>query len=215
MCERGFVTKGPQRGTYVLTSLVRTLSSGYHGQPRIIEAADEIAVRLTKEVKWPIGIAVFEHDAMVLQLSTIPHSPMSPYHSVLNRRYTMLGSALGRAYLAFCSTADRDLVMEVLKASDTSPDAGLAHEPATVGRILDLTRKCGYSLRDPSERPDSYSIAVPIFDDARVVASMAITWFRSALSVDEAVNRYVAPMKAAARAISEKYNSLSLQASLH
>lgn len=211
LCDRGFVAKAPHRGAYVLTSLVKSLSDGYHSEPQIIEASGDIAIRLTKDLKWPLGIAVFERDAMVLQYSTIPYSPVSPYHSVLNRRYTMLGSALGRAYLAHCSPDERNAVIELLADSGSGREQGAVPNPEVIRHVMEFTKSSGYGLRDPSERPESYSIAVPIFDESRVIASMAVTWFRSAMRLNEAIDRFVAPMKEAASEISQSYIKLGAQ----
>lgn len=210
LVKQGFVAKGPRKGTYVLTALVRSLSGGYHSEPQIIEAAAPICIPLTQEIKWPLGIAVFDHDAMVIQYSTIPYSPMAPYHSVLNLRYTMLGSAMGRAYVSYCSPEDLELILDILHSSENEADARMSYDTAAVSRIVETTRKQGYATRDPAERPDSYSIAVPIFDEDRVVASMAITWFRSALTLSDAVDRYGEPLKNAAFQISKRYENLKL-----
>ena len=65
---------------------------------------------------------------------------------------------------------------------------------------------------DTASASESYSIAVPIFDEEAVVASMAVTWFRSALSISEAVKRYFEPMQHAASAISARFHELTLEA---
>ncbi len=74
---RGLVRHAPQYGAYCLNAEVQTLSSGYHGAPRVVQAAAPFADDLTAEIKWPIAVAVFQTDAMVVRYSTIPLSPLS------------------------------------------------------------------------------------------------------------------------------------------
>jgi IclR family mhp operon transcriptional activator len=52
-------------------------------------------------------------------------------------------------------------------------------------------------------RPESSTIAVPIFEGARVVATIGLTWFSSALPVDQAVARFLAPLQQASAEISQ------------
>jgi IclR family mhp operon transcriptional activator len=51
-------------------------------------------------------------------------------------------------------------------------------------------------------RPESSTIAVPIFEGSRVVATIGLTWFSSALDVKEAVTRFLPPLRQASADIS-------------
>jgi IclR family mhp operon transcriptional activator len=208
--HRGLVKRGPRHGTYHLTGQIRALSSGYHSEPQMIEAAAPVAIQLTREIKWPLGVAVFERDSMVIQYSSIPYSPIAPYHSVLNRRYTMLGSAMGRAYIASCSAEERNMILGMLKESENPTEARRAADPRAVRQVVDQTLRQGYAVRDPAERPDTQSIGVPIFDGDTLAGSMAIAWFRSALTLTEAIDRYAERLQDAAAEISVRCQALRL-----
>src|SRR5580765_8180536 len=93
----GYVANDPRRGGYQVTSGVRTLSSGFHGDPLVVEAARSWAIEFTRQYKLPIGIAVFDRDAMVVRFSTTRESPMSPFHATVNMRLPLLTRAMGRA----------------------------------------------------------------------------------------------------------------------
>jgi IclR family mhp operon transcriptional activator len=201
---RGFVHRGPRHGSYQLTALVASLSAGYHSEPKIVEAAGPVAVRLTKDIKWPVAVATFDVDAMVIQFSTIPYSPVAPYHSALNRRLSMVRNALGRAYLAYCSQSEREIILRMVARRGDADDRRIASNGETVRRIMAETRSRGYAVRDLEAQPESNSIAVPLFDGDSVAASMSITWYRSALTAAEAAQRYRARLMAAGREISER-----------
>jgi IclR family mhp operon transcriptional activator len=52
--------------------------------------------------------------------------------------------------------------------------------------MLQETRQRGYSMRNPVVRPVSNTLAVPIFENGHVAASLGLTWFSSALSAKDA-----------------------------
>lgn len=190
----GLVRRAPQYGAYYLTSEVGALASGYHSEPRIVEASSAIAEALTRDLKWPVSVAVHDGDAMIVRYSTIPHSPLSFFHSTINMRLSLVTQALGRAFLAFCAPAEQDALIELLARSSGELIAG--HE-ADIRAMLAEVRERGYALRDPRVRPESSTIAVPLFDGTRVVGTIGLTWFSSALSVCDAVERFLPPLQQA------------------
>jgi hypothetical protein len=103
MVRAGYLTNDPRQAGYQLTSLVTSLSCGYHGDPLVVEASRAWAIKLTRQLKWPISIAVFDNDSVTVRFSTVPDSPMSPFHATINMRLSLFTRALGRAYLAFCT----------------------------------------------------------------------------------------------------------------
>ena len=122
LVSKGLVNHAPQSGAYYLTSAVHSLSSGYHSEPRVIEAAAPVADALTAQLKWPVAVAVFDIDAVVVQYSTIAQSPLSLLHSSLNMRLSLVSRALGRAYLAFCPEDEQDIILNLLKRSAAPED---------------------------------------------------------------------------------------------
>jgi IclR family mhp operon transcriptional activator len=196
----GLVLRAPQYGAYHLTSDVMALASGYHSEPRIVEASAAVADGLTQNLKWPVSVGVPDGAAMVVRYSTIPNSPLSFFHSTINMRLSLITQAMGRAFLAFCDTTEQDALIELLERTSSEPIAGQEKE---VRRMLAEVRERGYALRDPRVRPESSTIAVPIFDGARVVASIGLTWFSSALTVEQAVTRFFPPLREASSAITQ------------
>ncbi|NML46492.1 DNA-binding transcriptional regulator [Ramlibacter sp. G-1-2-2] len=203
----GLVRRAPQYGAYYLTSEVTALSSGYHSEPRIVEASSAIAEAVTQELKWPASVAVRDGDAMVVRYSTIPHSPLSFFHSTINMRLSLVTQALGRAYLAFCDPTEQDAIIEMLARK--GEQVPLATTEAQLRAMLAEVRERGYALRDPRVRPESSTIALPIFEGPRAVATLGLTWFRSALTVDQAVERFLPPLQQASAGISRALETLA------
>jgi IclR family mhp operon transcriptional activator len=208
LAAQGLVRPAPQPGAYVLTSAVRTLSCGYHGEPRVIEAAAPVADAFTARHKWPVAVAVPDVDAVVVRYSTIDQSPLSLLHSSINLRLSLLSRALGRAYLAFCSTEEREALLRQVACSPQDEDRA-AGEAAQLQAMLEETRARGYALRHPGVRPVSNTFAVPLYEHGRVVASMGVTWFSSTMPVSEAVATLGPPLREAAREVSARLDVLA------
>ncbi len=204
----GLVKHAPQHGSYYLTSAVHTLSCGYHSEPRIIEAAAPVADAFTARFKWPVAVAVFDTDAVVVRYSTIAQSPLSLLHSSINMRLSLVSRALGRAFLAFCLPDEQEIILGLVGQSSEAEDQA-AGDLATVMAMLAEVRAQGYALRNPSIRPISNTIALPIYEDQRVVASFGLTWFSSALSLEEARFTLYPAMKLATDDISARLKTLS------
>lgn len=205
--SKGMVRRAPQYGAYCLTSEVRTLSSGFHGEPRLIEAAAAPAETLTRKIKWPLALAVLDGDAMIVRYSTIPNSPLALLHSTLNMRLSLVGRALGRAYLAFCSREERKALLEILRLSE-HPEDQMAQDKSSLQAMLRKTRQQGYALRAPGIRPVSGTLALPVLEDARVVATLGMTWMTSAISDAQVIERYLAPLQALTVDISNRLRQL-------
>lgn len=195
----GLVRRAPKYGTYHLTSEITALASGYHSEPRIVEASSGIAEALTQDLKWPAAVAVYDGDAMIVRYSTIPHSPLSFFHSTINMRLSLVSQALGRAYLAFCDPTQQHALLELLARNGDLPIAGQEGE---IKRMLAEVRERGYALRDPRVRPESSTIGIPIWEDSGVVATIGLTWFSSAVTAEQAVARFLPPLQKASSDIS-------------
>lgn len=205
--SRALVVHAPQYGAYSLSSGVKTLSAGYHGEPRIVEAAAAPANALTRRIKWPLAVAVPDYDAVVVRYSTIPNSPLALLHSTINMRLSLVGRAMGRAYLAFCARQERRVRLDALRLSANEEDA-LAQDRTAVLALLKKIRQQGYALRDPAIRPVSGTLAVPVMEGPRVVATLGMTWIASAVSNEQAVQRYLEPLQGLSRLISARLANL-------
>lgn len=190
----GYVRHAPQAGAYLLTSRVKTLSSGFHGEPRVVEVVAPLLDAFTQAYKWPTAVAVPQGAAVVVRYSTIPASPLALLHSTVGMRLSLVSRALGRAYLAFCQPDERDVLIELIAASPTEEDL-LVRQRRALDDTLELIRRQGYALRDKSVRPVSRTLAVPVFDASRVVASVGVTWFASTMSEDKAVATFYQPLR--------------------
>jgi IclR family transcriptional regulator, mhp operon transcriptional activator len=201
LAAAGYVANDKRQGGYLVTSQVQSLSCGYHGDPLVVEAGRPWALEFTRRHRWPIAIALLDRDAMRVRFSTIPDSPISPFHATVNLRLCLLTRALGRAYVAFCPAAERDALLAALKSSPHPEDAG-ARNRASALRMLDATQRAGYAQRAVNVEPRSSStIAAPIRRGGGVLASVGMTYFRSAVSRRDLADHYAPLLQELARNI--------------
>ncbi|MGI3166897.1 DNA-binding transcriptional regulator [Pseudooceanicola sp. 200-1SW] len=201
--EKGYVDNDPRLGGYQVTAQVASLSGGYHKEPMVVEAGRPWAVALTRQHQWPISIALYENASIIVRFSTIPDSAISPFHRTVNMRLPILTRGLGRAYFAFAPQDEQDLIVSILQRSD-DPEDRVARAPAKVAAMVEEVRAQGYATRPEEVLPkNSDTIAVPVFSPAgRVIASLGMTYFRSAFpSVRTATARYAPLLKKASAEI--------------
>ncbi|MEI9852726.1 MAG: DNA-binding transcriptional regulator [Sphingomonas sp.] len=200
---KGLAAQSSSYGTYQLLGRVKSLSSGFHHEPLIIEVAEEIMIDFTKREGWPLALALFDLNAMVVRASTIPYTSLSLFHSSLNMRLSIVSRALGRAYLAHSSPNEQKILLEILKHSK-DPEDEMAQNGEAMARMIERVRTRGYATRDPLIEPRSSTIAVPVRENGRVVACLGLTWITAAMPMEKAIEQYVPRAFATAEAISRE-----------
>lgn len=211
LTHAGFVSSVRRHSGYQLTSLVRTLSSGYHGDPLIVEAGARIARKFTQETKWPVSIALPSGNGVVVRHSTAQDSPMSPFHSTINMHLGLFLRALGRAYLAFCEPVQVESYVRQAIAEKAEGHL-LARDAKALTSLIASIRWKGYALRDKDIEPrSSDTLAVPIFLDGAVRATFGVTYFRSAVNCEVAIDRLASQLREASQKITAETERLREQ----
>jgi IclR family transcriptional regulator, mhp operon transcriptional activator len=190
----GYVARDNLCGGYRVTSRVQKLNAGYQGISQLIEVARPLAIELTHRLKWPIGIGVIDGDAIAIKFWTGTISPWSHTNTVLGLRPDLVTTAMGRAYLAYCSSEERDRHLRQLRA-DPARDFG-ASEEREFRALLDAVRRDGYATRDPRTKPyRTTTLAVPIREGENVHALVSISIFTTAVPRERVVGEIVVPLQ--------------------
>jgi IclR family mhp operon transcriptional activator len=202
LMAEGYVARDNMCGGYRVTCRVHELHSGYEGISQVIEAARPLAVDLTRRIKWPIGIGVRDGDAIALQFWTGAISPWAHTNTVLGLRPDFLTTAMGRAFLGFCPEAERDEIIQGMRAD---PARAFGEEEERRFRLLlERVRRDGYATRDPRTKPyRTTTMAMPIRDGEAVRALISISFFTPAVPRGEIARQIVAPLRATTTKIEE------------
>lgn len=196
MVRAGYVTNDQRQAGYQLTALVSSLSSGYHGDPLVIEAGRPWAIQLTRQLHWPVSIAVLDVETVVVRFSTVADSPVSPFHSTINMHLSLFTKALGRAYLAHCDDEQIEAFAVRAERSADPMTAQIAADRDYLNTLVKSIRRAGYALRDMRAEPrNSNTLAVPIFLGGRVRATLGMTFFRSAIKSHDLFRDYAQKLK--------------------
>ena len=208
----GLVSRRLADGHYRLTSFtgVRRKRDRHD---HLAEAAAPVLVSLCEKVKWPSDLFVPAGDHMEGRESSRPQSPFvvrSVQGRLIGARVPWLMSGVGRAYLAWCPEKEREEILHRLRKFD-KPGNRLARDPRRLDRILGETRRRGYATRDPGYVGGSYdgppgndglaTIAVALWDGARVHGSINTLWIRTAFTVEDFAARHLSDLQDAAREI--------------
>jgi IclR family mhp operon transcriptional activator len=190
LVELGYATRISREAGYRLTDKVLGHAQGIRFVDHLIDVAAPHMSRFTRRYGWPLYLGTISDRAMTIRHSTAAESPMSFERTALQRRSPILSSALGRAWLAFCSAEER---RGALRHLGVKPDAKLA---AAFARI----RSDGYAFT-VLPRSGRLQGIVAIRDGERVMGCLSMRFIRSAMTEDEAGRRYGAPLNATAAAI--------------
>ncbi len=194
LIEDGYVRRASKAGSYILARDVLQLAAGFRDDALIERAAAPRMEALTARVGWPAALGIFEQGAMVVRYSTIPTSPLSWYRTTLHHRLGLLESAMGLAYLAFSD----EHVRTALLSSAPPEELGVF---APLKERLEQVKLRGYAIRVPTATHPTLSLSVPLLVRSRVLAALSLTLFGRAMPAQEAVLRYLGPLRQSADAI--------------
>jgi IclR family mhp operon transcriptional activator len=206
--ERNLIWQRMADGAY-LPSTRSAAAPAHDDANALVEVASPIMARLCERVNWPSVLAVRRGGQMeVIETnrprSHVSHLPLGP----VGARINMLLTSTGRAYIGFCSQAEREEILAILRQS-AAPEDAFAADPVWVARTVAQTQAQGYGLRDPVMSGEGYgrspmpddgrnSMAVPIIVSGQVVAAMNLTWTRRAAGARQMVADYLGELRAAA-----------------
>ncbi len=112
-----------------------------------------------------------------------------------------MSRAMGRAYIAFCPPTERNLLLGML-ATSSDPENEVARDRGAALTLLSMVRRAGFADRSATVEPKSSStLAVPVMRGRKVLATVGVSYFTSAVPKAEAIARYVPPLKEMARNI--------------
>jgi IclR family mhp operon transcriptional activator len=196
----GYVARVSRREGYALTEGVLRLSAGVRLRDVLVDAARPLMEAFTREHKWQVTLATREGDVMLVRCTTRDISPFAREPIFLNRQVPMLRSAIGRAYFAWSSEEEREVILKLIAAHDPA-EIDAAGGPAAIVAMAERTRGAGYAtIVWPSGDPWR-SFSIPILDRGQPLGSIVLFYYGSVMSEADAVARYMGPMRELAEGI--------------
>ncbi len=137
--------RDPADDRYRLTILVRALRHGFDDDGWVTQIAKPCLAELGRDLVWPVSIATLSGTMMVLRETTDHATPLATVRYTAGHRLPLLSTATGRVYLAFCTAAERDGLLDSLARSTREEDK-LARSPlADTHRMLADVAQQGFA----------------------------------------------------------------------
>ena len=192
LVEEGYASHDDQQ-TYRVTDKVAALSRGLVGADKRRRVVQPILDGL-QELRWPVEFLMAEGLSMVIVQNNRDRAPIK-LSLFERRRFPMLESAAGMAYLSALPPGERGPLMRA--AAEANPGASLG----AARRWLRRTIAAGYAERDLKElSPGLRAFAVPV-DGKAPHGALALLCFHDMVAATELNRRIIPRLKGAARAI--------------
>lgn len=210
LMDEGMIEREPARKRYRPTALVRTLAFGYQEEGDLVAVARPHIVALTNKLSWPVSVTTRVGPVMMVRDSTHKLTSLTLHNYMPGFTLPIIECSTGKAYLAFCDEEERNGVLQGLRQLD-GPAERMAVLLTSNERMLQDIRARGFATQARNAYTatpgKTSSIAVPLFQNDRVVGALALIFFASAVSMAEAEGRYVAALQDTAKAISAELGS--------
>lgn len=190
LAESGYVIKREEDGAFSLTVRVKLLADGFTQSDRLSQIVAPHLQRLTAEISWPCDFAVLVGGEAVIVESTHRLSPMSLHRAMIGKRRSLMSSALGRAILCSLTDDEREITLKVIEQLGGG-DAASARDRKYVRQILDDYARNGYTGSNGLVDTKVAAIGAPVRASGSVVGAVNIIFFRSALTIVQAAERYL------------------------
>jgi len=194
--NEGYVRRSVSDDSYRLNQKIRQLSDGFTDDEWISEVANPVLGELLKKLVWPSDLCTIDGDCMLVRETTHRFSPLSFHRAMIRQRMPVILTAAGRAYLAFCSEEERCQILRMLEAGNDE-QSSLARNKYLVDKLLERIRNQGYATNDGEWQQQSNiaAIAMPIQYRGNTLATINVVFLKKALSVNEAVDRYLPELR--------------------
>lgn len=210
LLHEGLIEREPNRKRYRPTALVQTLAHGFQGHGRLVQTVRPHIVELTRQVGWPITLTTHVGASMIIRDSTHALTSLTFNNYYPGYALPILECASGLVYLAYAPQQERDSILHGLRLMPKLPSPQVL-DAFERGRLAAEIAGQGYATRSNNrftQNPGkTSSIAVPLFEHGHVVGALTLAFFSSATALDQAVEKFLAPLRAAADAASAALSS--------
>lgn len=205
----GYVRRSVSDDSYRLNQKIRQLSDGFTDDEWISEVANPVLGELLQKVVWPSDLCTLDGDSMLVRETTHRFSPLSFHRAMIRQRMPVLHTSAGRAYLAWCSAEERQQILQLLVAGNDE-QANFARNRVLVEQMLEKVRRQGYATNDGewNQQIKIAAIAVPIRHNGHVLASINVVFLKKAMSLAEAVERYLPELNSAVGKIQARLSEM-------
>lgn len=202
-----YITKDEALSTYHPAPRCCSLSSGFMEDAWLLEHTQEELNALGRALIWPLSISTNAGVRMIVRCNTDIESPLAVRKFMPGTSLPLLESASGKIFMAFCSDARRQRLIEVLSLS-SDPILKSERDRAKLEKVLERARAVSYATHTkPGKYSEANAIAVPIIVQERVIATITIRYAKTAVTDMHARDEFIPALLATAESIANKINA--------
>jgi IclR family transcriptional regulator, mhp operon transcriptional activator len=177
-----------------LTSKIKLVADGFTQTDLASQIVAPHLQRLTHDISWPSDFAMLMGGEVIIADSTHGVSPMTTYRAMVGKKRSLMRSALGHAILSALSDDELDVTLNVV-AQVGGPDSNISRNRAIAAKIVREVRERGYAAAVGAEDVKISAIALPVRAPNSVVGSVNVIFFRSAMTIAQAAERYLPKLR--------------------
>lgn len=202
LMQMDYVARRTEDSRYFLTPKVQWVGSHVRRDDIDVQAVMPHLGKLVQEIYWPSDFATVVAGNLTIQASNHSQTTMSIYRCLIGLHRPLVRSALGRAIIAALRSDELEHTLDTVRATSTTDVAEVA-DRNKIQRVIEDTQERGYASQSGLVHPKFGAIALPVRQSNRVVGAINMIYFRSAMSLEEAVERYLDPLKSTVLAVEQ------------
>lgn len=204
LASEGYVDKLPNSDIYRLTSLVRHLAAGFQDEELLIEIARPLLAETQRELGWSIALSTPRGTEMVVRLNTDHDSPLALIRYGVGASLPILLSTCGYCYLAHCSVAERESIVNTTLERD-DPRTPVHFDRPQVQQLIEQARANGFCHLEFDHYREG-NLGVPLLLAGRPVGGIVMRYIKSTLRNKDKLREIYAPrLQMLAREIAERH----------
>ena len=213
LCDAGFVIRDSADDRYRPTIRVRSLSGGFEDDAWVTQIAKPLITELSRDIVWPVSVASLSGSTMMVRETTDHDTPLTTERYSAGFRLPLLSTAAGRTYLAFCASAERETLFDLLARSNKNEDKAATNQRPELLRVLADIKNQGFATVTCSRNlVDQVSMSVPVIIAASLPAVVIVRFISTAVPIQSAVERILPKLRQCAAKIAGSFSNQNLSA---
>lgn len=178
LVHEGYLDDLGESEGYQVTAKVRNLSRALLDRTPIAQLVQPLLDDLAARVKWPSEFFLAEGRSVVIEVSNRSAAPIK-LNLFEHRRFPMVASATGLAYLSALPPAEVERIVQ-----DSVADGTLTRPPDACLEDVAAARRNGYALWEyPSLSPGLRMASIPVRSGGRVIGGLSLVHFRDLVPI--------------------------------
>ena len=205
LAAAGYIERVANGRGYRLTPQVCELSSGFREENWVTYVATPMLFETTKRIGWPLAIAVPDGEEMEVRVTSDPATALWLNKRRIGSRIPIMQASSGLICMAYLPPAQRDALLSKLRASNDPAQTSARAEESTA-EMLERVRRDGYCLSPFTG--SEHSVAVPIFVNDQIKASLLLMYMKKALDDSAALQQYLPTLRTLAANIGARVSEI-------